>query len=91
MVQVSEWQTPSRQPIIHNVVVVGDLAYIAWYTYGFTVLDVSDPASPVELFHHDTLPSSDASEFDGAWNPSPFGDRITVSDINGGLFVYTKD
>ncbi len=88
---IAEYEPPTGNPIIHNVVVAGDYAYLAYYTDGFTVLDISDPANPTVVFRHDTYPASQGSAYAGAWMVYPFGDRILVSDTVGGLFVYTKD
>ncbi len=81
---------PGTGSIIHNVVVVGDYAYIAHYTYGFVVLDVSTPATPVSIYHYDTYTPSDGSGYAGAWMVWPFGSKVYVSDISYGLYVFTK-
>ena len=35
--------------IVHDVMVVGNFAYVTYYGNGFYVLDISDPANPVEV------------------------------------------
>jgi hypothetical protein len=81
---------PGTGSIVHNVVVVGDYAYVAHYTYGVVVLDVSTLTAPVEIYHYDTYPSSDASGYAGCWMIWPFGAKVYASDISTGLYVFTK-
>lgn len=90
IVQVGSWQTPSGGPsssIIHNVLVRGDLAYLAYYEDGLRVLDVSDPTDPVAVAWYDTSPGDPTGDFAGAWGAFPFADDTYVSDLQGGLFV----
>lgn len=75
--------------LAHNVHVKGDLAYISHYTAGLTVVDVSDPANPVEVARHDTYPASDSSGFAGTWGAFPYtrGGYVYASDLEGKLTV----
>ena len=71
----------------HNVIVEtnsdGDvLAYISWYTDGILVVDISDPANPVEIGRF----SKPNSEFWGVYK-IPGEDQIYSSDRNGGLWI----
>jgi len=42
--------------IEHNVVVRGNYAYVAWYTAGIVVVDISDPTNPQTAGYYDTYP-----------------------------------
>ncbi len=73
--------------IVHNVQIVGNRAYIAWYEAGVTVLDVTLPEDPVVIGYYDTFPNQTAGWFNGAWSAAPHGDKIYVSDLSSGLYV----
>lgn len=75
----------------HNVIVEtrGNkvLAYIAWYSDGVIVLDVTNPYAPVEIARY--LGETEAGDPNDFWgihkeDNSPF---IYASDRNGGLYV----
>jgi len=94
-VQVGQWTGPTRA-IDHNGFVRGNRYYMSNYERGLTVLDITDPANPIETGFFDTYPSSDSASFNGAWGTYPFlpSGNILVSDINSGLYVLkdnTKD
>ena len=80
--------------VIHNVEMVGDRAYISYYTEGLTVLDVSDPTAPTLLVADDYVTGPDAdpknpfSGFRGAWGVEPVPPLVYVSDIETGLLIY---
>jgi len=80
--------------IDHNGYVKGDEFFLANYTAGIRVLDISDISgkSIVESGFFDTFPSTDNAQFDGVWSVYPYFDsgKIIVSDINSGLFVIKK-
>jgi len=83
--------------VIHNVEIVGDRAYISYYTEGLVVLDISDPTAPVELGNDDFIDGPDVidSEFfsalRGAWGVEPAPPFIYVSDTTSGLRIYRMD
>ncbi len=72
----------------HNVHVRGDLAYVAHYTSGLQILDISDPTNLVRVGYYDTFPIP-AGIFHGAWGTFPYfpSGTIVVSDIEGGMFL----
>lgn len=80
--------------IDHNGYVLGDEFFLANYTAGVRVLDISGIAekSISETGFFDTFPASDNTQFDGVWSIYPFFEsgKILVSDINRGLFVIKK-
>ena len=79
--------------IDHNGYVVGDKFYLANYTAGVRVLDISgiDAQNITEEGFFDTFPGNDVASFDGVWSIYPYFDsgNIIVNDINSGLFVIT--
>jgi hypothetical protein len=53
----------------HNIMAVGDRAYIAHYNFGLRVLDIADPTQPKEIAHYNTWDPDHneyVSVFDGA-------------------------
>jgi choice-of-anchor B domain-containing protein len=77
----------------HNLYVKGDVMYQSNYVSGLRVLDVSDPANPVEVGYFDTEPfGKDAAGFAGTWSNYPFFDSgvIAVSSMQEGLFLLRK-
>lgn len=79
--------TANPQGSVHNVIVKGDSAYLAYYAEGFRVVDISDPRRPREVAYYDT--HSGSGIYDGAWGVYPLlpSGTMLVSDIQGGLFV----
>jgi len=80
--------------IDHNLYIRNGKAYLANYTAGLRVLDVSGVAEGnlTEIAYFDTFPANDAMTFAGAWNVNPFlpSGTILISDINGGLFILRE-
>lgn len=86
---VGTW-TGSNISVDHNGFVRGNRYYMANYTRGLTVLDISNPVSPQEVGYFDTYPSGNNSLFAGAWGAYPYlpSGVIAVSDINSGLYLF---
>ncbi len=87
--QVTTWQpTGITTSIVHNVETYGDTAVIAHYTSGVRVLNISNPAAPVEIAWYDTYPSNNSNAYQGCWGvyKLPSG-KIIASDMNTGLYV----
>ena len=80
--------------IDHNGYVKGDAFYLANYTAGVRILDISgiDGQSIVEEGFFDTYPSDNTAAFEGVWSVYPYfeSEKIIVNDINSGLFVIKK-
>lgn len=75
--------------IVHNVHVKQDTAFVAWYTEGVHLFDITDPALPAEFGWYDTYPSYSGG-FHGVWEVAcgfPSGTFI-ASDIESGLWVF---
>lgn len=79
--------------IDHNGYVKGDKYFLANYSAGLRVFDISNIAGGtiVEEGFFDSHVSSNNANFNGAWNVYPFfaSGNIVISDINRG-FVLTK-
>lgn len=77
--------------IDHNGYVAGDLFYLANYTAGVRVADLSGIGSSqmIELAFFDTFPASDSPGFNGVWSVYPFlpSGLILAGDINSGFFA----
>lgn len=82
----------NREEIIHNVHTKGDLAFIAWYTGGTRIIDLSVPTDPVEVGFYDTFPGS-INTYAGNWETYPYfaSGKIISSDMQTGLHVFTFD
>ena len=63
-----------------GVTVAGSLAYVAASNEGVYIIDVSDPAHPVEAGYYDTPGAAQRS-------PSVVGNSIYVADRGGGLVI----
>jgi choice-of-anchor B domain-containing protein len=81
----------SVSSIDHNGYTRGDLFFIASYTAGLRVLDISgiDAKTVSEIGYFDTFPANNNASFDGVWNVYPyFGSGvIAINDISSGLFL----
>ncbi len=84
---------------VHNLYVIGDLAYVSYYTAGFRVYDVSDPTRPVEVGAFDTDPGT-GDGFGGAFGAYPFtssgyiyvsGTAVVDGTTTGSLHVFYVD
>lgn len=86
--QVGQWTGPTRA-IDHNGFVRGNRYYMSNYERGLTVLDITDPANPIEAGFFDTYTPSNNAGFNGAWGTYPFlpSGNILVSDIGSGLYI----
>ena len=86
-IQIAEYATPEAA-IIHNVHIKGSLAYIAYYSAGVRVVDVSDPTLPREVGAFDTSESY-GDGFTGCWGVYPYtpSGLVYASDLQRGLFV----
>lgn len=87
-VEVGSW-VGETAAIDHNGFVRGNRYYMSNYERGLTVLDITDPATPVEVGSFDTYPVSDNTNFNGAWGVYPYlpSGLILVSDMNSGLYI----
>ena len=77
--------------IDHNGYTKGDQFFIASYTAGLRVLDLSGIGEKQveETGYFDTYPVNNNAAFAGAWNVYPYFESgvIAINDINSGLFL----
>ncbi len=75
--------------IDHNLYVHEGRTYHSNYAFGIRILDVSNPANPVEAGFFDTVPATDAPVFTGSWSNYPFfnSGAIVVTSSREGLFI----
>ncbi len=80
--------------IDHNGYVKGNEYYLANYTAGLRVLDISGIGNKnvTEKAFFDTYPQNDTPGFDGVWSVYPYFEsgKIVLSDVSGGLFVIKE-
>lgn len=78
----------------HNGYVKGDTFYLANYTGGVRMIDIStiNDFFFTEIGFFDTFPDSNGASFAGAWNVYPYfpSGNVLVSDINSGMFLIRK-
>ncbi len=86
----------STRAIDHNGYVKGNEFYIASYTAGLRVLDISNIGASSnamnEIGYFDTYPQNNNTSFNGAWSVYPYfnSGNIVINDIQRGLFVVRK-
>ena len=77
--------------IDHNGYIVGDNFFLANYSAGLRVIDISEVQNKTifEKGFFDTYPSDNNPKFNGVWSIYPFFDSgvIAISDIDSGLFL----
>jgi len=63
------------------------LAYFSWYSGGFRVVDITDPANPTEVGHY--IDSRGSNFWGVALAEDQNGERIVLgSDRDFGLFIF---
>jgi choice-of-anchor B domain-containing protein len=84
---VAQYAT-SPADIIHNVHGRGNYAYVSHYTGGMRVVDVHNPATPVEAGGYDTYPGPSGG-YAGCWGVYPYfpSGRWIGTDMQTGLYV----
>jgi hypothetical protein len=64
--------------------------YQSNYVAGLRILDISDPAKPVEVAHFDTVPyGENVPGFAGSWSNYPYfrSGVVAVTSMREGLFM----
>ena len=79
-----------RAATVHNCYVRGARLYVAHYTEGLRVFDITAPHAPVEVALLDTYRQPGLGTR-GAWTAYPYLDsgKVLVSDMQTGLWVVT--
>ena len=69
--------------------VKNDQLIISHYTTGIKVIDIFDPADPIEVAAFDTYPQYDFDGFYGCWGAFPFTENgyVYASDMQHGLYI----
>lgn len=79
---------PFDKTTSHNVEIYNNYAFIAYYSAGVKVLNISNPVNPVEIGWFDTYPDDNGANFNGCWGIYYFpSGKIIASDRKRGLFV----
>ncbi len=86
---ITSWQpTGITTAIVHNVEIYGNYAVIAHYSAGVRVVNITNPAAPVEAAWYDTYPGNNNNNFSGCWGVFMFpSGKIIGSDRQTGLYV----
>ena len=77
----------------HNLYVRGQFMYQSNYVSGLRILDISDPANPVEVGYFDSVSAGDNSPgYAGSWSNYPFFESgvIVFTSMREGLFVVRQ-
>jgi choice-of-anchor B domain-containing protein len=79
--------------VVHNVHIKGRYAYVAWYTAGAHVVDLSDPTVPTHAGGYDTFPRTPTGPYQGCWGVFPYynSNKFIASDRQTGLYVFSFD
>ena len=82
--------------IDHNGYVKGNLFYMANYTAGVRVMDITNISAATnsmsEVGYFDTYPANNNTAFNGVWSVYPYfaSGNIIINDIERGLFIVRK-
>ncbi|MBI3195006.1 MAG: choice-of-anchor B family protein [Ignavibacteriae bacterium] len=81
--------TINPNDIVHNVFVRGNYAFVAWYTAGIAVVDITNPSSPATAGFYDTS-LEPSGGYDGVWAVYPYfwSGKVIAGDMQNGLFVF---
>lgn len=92
---LSEYYGPTPA-IDHNGYVRDNKFYLANYTAGLRVVDISTVGTSSntmqEMGYFDSFPGANFADFDGAWSVYPYfaSKNILISDMSGGLFIVKE-
>ena len=75
----------------HNPEVLGARLYASWYREGVRVIDIANPAAPVEVGHWSGAGRPADAPFVNVWSVIPHNGLLLVSDLDFGLYVLRDD
>jgi choice-of-anchor B domain-containing protein len=75
--------------IVHNIHVKADTGFVAYYTEGIRLFDLSDPTLPAEFGYYDTY-AGYSGGFHGVWEIAPRfpSGTFIAGDMTSGLYVF---
>lgn len=78
---------------VHNLYVVGNLAFVSYYTAGFKVFDLTDPSTPVLADTYDTNILTGEANYNAAFGVYPYASSniVYVSDHPNGLYLFSVE
>tara|TARA_B110000503_G_scaffold120963_1_gene184096 strand:- start:492 stop:1985 length:1494 start_codon:yes stop_codon:yes gene_type:complete len=80
--------------IDHNGYVIGDDYYLANYSAGIRIIDITNISNETmaEIGYFDTYPSNDNASFNEVWSVYPYfsSGNIIISDRNSGFYIVRK-
>lgn len=91
--QLSTWESHENQPdtIAHDVMIVGNFAYLSYYVDGARVVDISDPTAPVQVASLLTGNDCGAGLFCNAVAQWVENGLFYLLDLDNGLWILRFD
>jgi hypothetical protein len=93
MTEIGAYQTRENVSI-HNIMLLGSRAYVAYYHDGVRILDLADPTSPQLLAYHHTwdIETGSSDPFSGAIgiDVDEEAGLIYVADTERGLLIFRE-
>ena len=89
--ELARWRTRAEVGI-HNMMIVGTKAYVSYYQDGVRVVELADPAHPVEVAHYNTWDPDTApgGGFEGAIGVRVADGLVYVADSAQGLVILRE-
>ena len=90
-VPLANYASPGH--ILHNVYGIGRTGYVAAYTDGFHMIDLSTPGTSLRRIAYYDTSTVPGNNYDGVWGVYPWADSgvIYASDISNGLYCLRVD
>ncbi|MEZ4962969.1 MAG: choice-of-anchor B family protein [Saprospiraceae bacterium] len=81
--------TANPLSLVHNPYVRGKYCFVSHNTEGLRIMDIADPALPVEVGYFDTYPGPSGGFF-GLWSACPYfpSGKIIGGDRTQGLYIW---
>jgi len=78
----------ATDPIAHNVIILGNYAYVSYYQDGLFIYNISDPANTAVSGYYDTNTLNISSYGDWGVYPLLPSGILLASDMANGLFIF---